>query len=71
MPRINCPICGFYGQNDQRINTTIGTMQKTMKRLGKIYQPVIYEGVDDAFLRRGFGTEASEKEKEVNRAAWS
>jgi len=62
---------GFYGQNDQRISATIGTTQKTMKRLGRIYQPVIYGDVGRAFLRRGFGTETSEKEKEVNQAAWS
>jgi len=42
-----------------------------MKRLGRIYQPVIYGDVGRAFLRRGFGTETSEKEKEVNQAAWS
>jgi hypothetical protein len=42
-----------------------------MKRLGRIYQPVIYDDVGHAFLRRGFGTETSGKEKEVNQAAWS
>ena len=71
MSRINCPVYGFYGEKDQRINATIESTEIAMDTLGKIYRPVIYEGVGHAFLKRGFGDNVSRIEKRANQAAWS
>ncbi|HTD66095.1 MAG TPA: dienelactone hydrolase family protein, partial [Candidatus Limnocylindria bacterium] len=42
--RINCPVYGFYGGADNRINATIPKSKEMMKAAGKTYEPVIYEG---------------------------
>src|SRR5579884_231675 len=44
MARINAPVYGFYGGNDERIDATIPATRENMKAAGKIYEPVIYEG---------------------------
>ena len=63
MSRINCPVYGFYGEKDQRINATIESTEVAMDSLGKIYRPVIYEGVGHAFLKRGFGDKCQPNRK--------
>src|SRR5262245_19518465 len=42
--RIACPVYGFYGGMDARINSTIPTTTDMMKKAGKTYDPVTYEG---------------------------
>jgi carboxymethylenebutenolidase len=49
--RIQAPVMGFYGGDDQRVNATIGPAQAEMERLGKRYQPHVYEGAGHGFLR--------------------
>jgi carboxymethylenebutenolidase len=39
--RIDCPVYGFYGENDNRINATIPKAKEMMKSAGKKYEPVI------------------------------
>ena len=51
--RINCPVYGFYGGNDARITTTVPGMVDAMKKAGKTYEPVIYEGAGHGFMRAG------------------
>lgn len=68
--RIACPVYGFYGENDNRINATIEVTQEKMKAAGKIYEPVIYEGAGHGFLRAGMEPDASESEKQAVKAAW-
>ena len=68
--RINCPVYGFYGENDERINSTIKDTQNTAGAAGIIYEPVIYAGVGHAFLRRGMEANANEVEQAANRQAW-
>ncbi len=40
--RINCPVYGFYGGNDARVNATVSQSAKLMKDAGKTYEPVTY-----------------------------
>jgi carboxymethylenebutenolidase len=61
--RINCPVYGFYGGNDNRINATIPDSQKLMKEGGKTYEPVIYDGAGHGFMRAGDMPEASADNK--------
>lgn len=49
--RIQAPVMGFYGGDDQRVNSTIEPAQTEMDRLGKLYEANIYEGAGHGFLR--------------------
>jgi carboxymethylenebutenolidase len=51
--RINCPVYGFYGENDARINSTIRNTNQMMQAAGKSYEPVIYDGAGHGFMRQG------------------
>lgn len=60
LARIAVPVYGFYGESDQRINATIDGTSEKMDALEKSYDPVIYESVGHAFMRRGNDPEAEE-----------
>lgn len=67
MARIACPVYGFYGENDARINATIDATKEQMKTAGKIYDPVVYAGAGHGFMRAGedpAGTPANKKGRE-------
>jgi len=66
---ISCPVYGFYGENDQRVNSTIEETQRLMKQAGKAYEPVIYPGATHAFMRKG-DQAAEGVEKEARDQAW-
>lgn len=50
---ISAPVYGFYAGNDNRINATLPDTQAAMKKAGKIYDPVSYEGAGHGFMRAG------------------
>ena len=50
---IQCPIYGFYGENDARVTVTVPDGQKDMNRAGKIFEPVIYAGAGHGFMAHG------------------
>jgi len=50
LARIQTPILGMYGGNDNRVNVTIEPAAKEMNRLGKVYEYEIYEGAGHGFL---------------------
>ncbi len=51
LARIQAPVLALYGGDDARVNKTIPAAQTEMKRLGKSYQPEIYDGAGHGFLR--------------------
>lgn len=51
--KIKCPVYGFYGGSDNRINATIPKSEELMKAAGKTYEPVIYAGAGHGFMRAG------------------
>ena len=57
--RIACPVYGFYGGNDARVNATIPKSEELMKKAGKTYEPVTYEGAGHGFMRAGDAPDAS------------
>jgi carboxymethylenebutenolidase len=61
--RIEAPVYGFYGGNDNRVNATIESTKELMKANNKIYLPVIYEGAGHGFFRTGEAKDASEANK--------
>jgi carboxymethylenebutenolidase len=70
MARIECPVYGFYGGNDARINATIPKTEAAMKRDGKTYEPVTYEGAGHGFMRGGEDPSASEANRNGRADAW-
>jgi carboxymethylenebutenolidase len=70
MANITCPVYGFYGENDNRINSTLEETGKNMTELGKTFEPLMYMGVGHGFLRSGMGDEADEMEVIRTAEAW-
>ncbi len=71
MARIKAPVYGFYGGNDARINATIPGAEEQMKQLGKVYEPVTYEGAGHGFMRAGEAPDASPANAKARTEAWS
>lgn len=68
--RINCPVFGFYGGNDNRVTSTVANTAELMKQAGRTYEPTIYEGAGHGFMRAGEAPDASEENKKARDAAW-
>ena len=67
---IPCPIYGFYGENDARVNATIPKGEELMKAAGKKYEPVIYKGAGHGFMREGESPTATPENKKARDDAW-
>jgi len=50
---ITAPVYGFYGGNDARVGATIPDTTEAMKKAGKFYEPVSYDGAGHGFMRAG------------------
>jgi len=48
--KIKAPVIGMYGGSDNRIGATIPATEEAMKKLGKFYEPHIFEGAGHGFL---------------------
>jgi carboxymethylenebutenolidase len=68
--RIQCPVYGFYGGNDARVTATVPKTAELMKKEGKTYHPVEYEGAGHGFMRAGEAPDASAENKKARTAAW-
>jgi carboxymethylenebutenolidase len=58
MKNITAPVYGFYAGNDARISATIPQTVADMKAVGKIYEPVTYDGAGHGFMRAGEAPDA-------------
>ena len=68
LARVQAPVLGLYGGDDARIGATIPGTEAEMKRLGKKYEPHVYEGAGHGFLRaQGDRNGANRK---ATREAW-
>jgi carboxymethylenebutenolidase len=63
--RIQVPVYGFYGGEDQRVNATIERSEAMMEEAGNTYDYVIYDGAGHAFMRRGDDPDASKRDPNV------
>lgn len=70
LKRIECPVYGFYGGNDARINMTVPKSTEMMKAAGKTYDPVTYDGAGHGFMRAGEAPDASPANKKAKDEAW-
>jgi carboxymethylenebutenolidase len=68
--RIKCPVYGFYGGNDARVNATIPPSARFMKAAGKRFEPETYEGAGHGFMRAGEEPNASAANKKARDEAW-
>jgi len=71
---ITAPVYGFYAGNDARISATIPATDEAMKKAGKKYEPVTYDGAGHGFMRSGedpAGTEANKKAREEAWKRWT
>jgi carboxymethylenebutenolidase len=68
--RIQCPVYGFYGGNDARINAGIPKAAEMMKAASKTYEPVTYEGAGHGFMRSGEETNATPDNRKAHDAGW-
>lgn len=55
MQRIQAPVLGLYGGNDNRVTSTVKPAEARMKELGKSYSPHVFEGAGHGFLRQQDG----------------
>lgn len=66
--RINAPVLGLYGEDDQRVNATIQPARDAMGPLGKTYEVEIYPGAGHGFLRAQADREGANMR--ATQAAW-
>jgi carboxymethylenebutenolidase len=48
--RVRCPVVGFYGASDPRVNDTVPAFAEAMKRAGKSFEAHTYAGAGHAFF---------------------
>jgi carboxymethylenebutenolidase len=70
LAKINAPVYGFYGGNDNRVDSTIPKTSEGMKRADKKYEPVSYEGAGHGFMRAGEAPDASEANAKARKQGW-
>lgn len=68
--RVGCPVYGFYGGNDARVNATIPKSSELMKKANKTYEPVTYEGAGHGFMRSGEEPGGQEANRKARDEAW-
>ena len=68
--RINCPVYGFYGGNDNRVTATVSQTAGLMKDAKKTYEPVTCEGAGHGFMRAGEAPDANAANKRAHDEAW-
>ncbi|MBI4658391.1 MAG: dienelactone hydrolase family protein [Verrucomicrobia bacterium] len=68
--RIECPVFGFYGGNDARVNATIPNSAEWMKKARKKYEPVTYDGAGHGFMRAGEAPDSNAANKKAREEAW-
>jgi carboxymethylenebutenolidase len=68
---ISAPVYGFYAGNDNRIDATLPDTETAMKKTGKRFDPVIYEGAGHGFMRAGEDpSNTVEANKKAHDEAW-
>ena len=69
--KIKAPVYGFYAGNEARIDATIPATQDAMKKAGKKYDPVTYEGAGHGFMRAGEDpSDTNPANKKAHDEAW-
>ncbi|PKD43854.1 dienelactone hydrolase family protein [Rhodohalobacter barkolensis] len=67
---ISSPVYGFYGGDDQRINSTIPETSELMEKHDKTYIYNIYEGAGHGYMRTGDAPDAERANKTARDSSW-
>lgn len=67
---IACPVYGFYGGNDSRVNASLPDTEKHMKAAKKKFESVIYDEAGHGFMRAGEADNAQKANVDGRAAAW-
>lgn len=67
---ISAPVYGFYGEDDQRINSTIPEAEELMEEHNNTYDYVIYDGAGHAYMRSGDDPDGSEANIAARDQSW-
>jgi carboxymethylenebutenolidase len=70
LKQIDCPVYGFYGENDARVNVTVPKTAEAMKKAGKTFDPVTYDGAGHGFMRSGESPEARPADEKAREQGW-
>jgi carboxymethylenebutenolidase len=70
---VRCPVYGFYGEKDERVNAMIPKAEELMKAAGKKYESVIYKGAGHGFMRSGEPNNPNVREgdRKAREEAWA
>jgi carboxymethylenebutenolidase len=68
LARIKAPVLGLYGADDARVDATVGPAESEMKRLGRSYEPHLFDGAGHGFLRAQSGRDGANLK--ATRQAW-
>jgi carboxymethylenebutenolidase len=71
LARIKANVYGFYGENDERVTSTVDKTFTLMKEAGKQYEPKIYAGAGHGFMRSGDAPDAEAANKGACTEAWA
>jgi carboxymethylenebutenolidase len=64
LKRIQAPVLGIYGENDERINANLPLVSAAMQSAGKTFTSEVYPGTGHGFLKPGRqGYDTPEREK--------
>ena len=67
---ITAPVYGFYAGNDARIGASVPATTEEMKKAGKTYEPVTYEGAGHGFMRAGEAPDTNPPNKKARDEGW-
>jgi len=67
---IQCPVYGFYGGDDSRINATIPLTEEIMLAHHKVFEPLIYHQAGHAYMRKGEAKDAGDGNRIAKNASW-
>lgn len=56
---IHAPVVGFYGGDDARVSSTVEPTKAEMAKLGKSYDPHVFDGAGHGFLRAQSGRDGA------------
>jgi carboxymethylenebutenolidase len=65
---VRAPVLGLYGEDDARVNATVGPAEAKMKELKKTYVTHTYKGAGHGFLRAQDGRDGANLE--ASKLAW-
>lgn len=68
--KISAPVYGFYGENDQRINSGLEATSEEMEKRKKVFEYEVYRGAGHAFMKHGDDPEGNMENKQARNEAW-